>query len=72
LDIAAWLCSLDPQQYEPGFRENAVDIETRPELTEADLEKLRILLGHRKRILRAIDTLQSAPITGPVRPRSPR
>ena len=38
-----------------------------PELTEADLEKLGVLLGDRKRILRAIATLQSAPVTGPVR-----
>jgi SAM domain (Sterile alpha motif) len=39
LDITAWLSSLGLQQYEPVFRENAVDIETLPGLTEADLEK---------------------------------
>jgi class 3 adenylate cyclase len=67
LDIRAWLSSLGLQQYEPVFRENAVDAETLPGLTEADLEKLGVLLGHRKRILSAIATLQSAPVTGPVR-----
>jgi hypothetical protein len=36
------------------FRETAVDVETLPELMEADLEKVGVLLGHRKRILRAI------------------
>jgi class 3 adenylate cyclase/tetratricopeptide (TPR) repeat protein len=71
LDIGAWLRRLGLQQYEPVFRENAVDVETLPELTEADLEKLGILLGHRKRILRAIDTLQSATVTGPARPDRP-
>jgi len=40
LDIGAWLRRLGLQQYEPVFRENAVDVETLPELTEADLEKL--------------------------------
>jgi FAD/FMN-containing dehydrogenase len=71
LDIGAWLCSLGLQQYEPVFRENAVDVETLPQLTEADLEKLGVLLGHRKRILRAVATLQSAPAAGPVRPDRP-
>ena len=50
MDIGAWLCSLGLQQYEPVFRENAVDVETLPELTEADLEKLGVLLGHRKMV----------------------
>ena len=65
MDIGAWLRSVGLQQYEPVFRENAVDVETLPELTEADLEKLGVLLGHRKRILRAVATLQSAPVAGP-------
>jgi hypothetical protein len=46
LDIGAWLRSLGLQQYEPVFRENAADVETLPELTETDLEKLGVLLGH--------------------------
>jgi class 3 adenylate cyclase/predicted ATPase len=71
LDIGAWLRSLGLQRYEAVFRENAVDVEILPELTEADLEKLGVLLGHRKRIVRAIDTLQSAPAIGPERPDRP-
>jgi len=71
LDIGAWLRSLGLQQYETVFRENAVDVETLPELTETDLEKLGVLLGHRKRILRAVATPQSAPVAGPVRPDRP-
>jgi SAM domain (Sterile alpha motif) len=40
VDVSAWLRSLDLAQYEPIFRENAIDAEILPELTEADLEKL--------------------------------
>jgi hypothetical protein len=36
------------------FRANTVDLQALPELTETDLEKLGVLLGHRKRMLRAI------------------
>ena len=61
MDIAAWLHSLGLQQYEAAFRENAIDAETLPDLTEADLERLGVLLGHRKRILRAIEELHAAP-----------
>jgi len=61
LDIGRWLRGLGLQQYEPSFHENAIDAETLPDLTEADLEKLGVLLGHRKRILRAIEDLHAAP-----------
>ncbi len=54
MDISEWLRSLDLAQYEPIFRENAIDLEIPPELTEADLEELGVVLGHRKRMLRAI------------------
>ena len=55
MDIGTWLRGLGLEQYEPVFRDNAIDLETLPDLTETDLEKLGVLLGHRKRILRAID-----------------
>ena len=61
MDIGRWLRGLGLQQYEPSFHENAIDAETLPDLTEADLEKLGVLLGHRKRILRAIEELHAAP-----------
>ena len=57
MDIAAWLQDLGLEQYEQTFRENAVDAAVLPELTDADLEKLGILLGHRKRLLKAIAAL---------------
>jgi len=54
MDIAAWLRDLGLEQYEAAFRDNAVDFEILPELTESDLAALGVLLGDRKRILRAI------------------
>ncbi len=72
MDIAEWLRGLGLWQYEAVFRDNAIDLETLPELTEADLEKLGVLLGHRKRILRAAAALGATdlPLTEAVpRPR---
>jgi hypothetical protein len=69
LDIGTWLRGLALEQYEPIFRGNAIDLETLPDLTETDLEKLGVLLGHRKRILRAIDDLCVA--TAPARASEP-
>jgi class 3 adenylate cyclase/predicted ATPase len=65
VDVSAWLRSLDLAQYEPIFRENAIDAEILPELTEADLEKLGVVLGHRKRMLRAIAALDTRPPAPP-------
>jgi class 3 adenylate cyclase len=45
-------------QYEQVFRDHAIDAEVLSELTEADLEKLSVPLGHRKRFLKAIAALR--------------
>ena len=60
MDVASWLRTLGLEQYEPVFRQNEIDHEILPELTEADLEKLGVPMGHRKRLLRAIATLSAA------------
>jgi class 3 adenylate cyclase len=60
MDVASWLRALGLEQYEPVFRQNEIDHEVLPELTEADLEKLGVPMGHRKRLLRAIATLSTA------------
>jgi class 3 adenylate cyclase/tetratricopeptide (TPR) repeat protein len=60
MNIAAWLRGLSLPQYEQVFLDNAIDAEVLAELTEADLEKLGVLLGHRKRLLRAIAALGEA------------
>ena len=43
----------------PAFEANAIDHEVLSELTEADLEKLGVLLGHRKKLGKAIAQLEA-------------
>jgi class 3 adenylate cyclase len=58
MDLGGWLRSLGLEQYEAAFRVNAIDAEVLPDLTDQDLEKLGVLLGHRRKLLRAIGNLQ--------------
>jgi class 3 adenylate cyclase/tetratricopeptide (TPR) repeat protein len=60
MDVTEWLRSLGLEQYAPVFRQNEIDHEVLPELTEADLEKLGVPMGHRKRLVRAIAALSAA------------
>jgi class 3 adenylate cyclase/predicted ATPase len=62
MDVATFLRGLGLEQYEQTFRDNAIDGEVLPDLTDADLATLGVLLGHRKRLFKAIATLQ-APAT---------
>src|SRR5271170_660923 len=57
MDVGDWLRSLGLGQYETLFRQNDIDAEVLSELTEGDLEKLGVSLGHRKRLLKAIANL---------------
>ena len=59
MDIGGWLRSLGLGQYEATFRESEIDADILLELTDQDLEKLGVPLGHRKRLLKAIGTLGS-------------
>jgi class 3 adenylate cyclase/predicted ATPase len=52
--LSAWLQELGLELYAPVFAQNDVDLEALGLLTESDLEKLGISLGHRKKLLRAI------------------
>jgi len=70
MDVGDWLRSLGLGQYEALFRENEIDAEVLPELTEADLEKIGVPLGHRKRLLKAIANLRAA--EAPAKPTIPR
>jgi hypothetical protein len=65
LDIADWLRGLSLERYTETFRANAVEIAVLPELNEADLENLGVLLGHRKMMLRAIAALGAPTLQGP-------
>ena len=57
MDISAWLHELGLERYEQAFRDNEVDFEVLPELTEADLEGLGLPLGPRRKLLKAIRVL---------------
>src|SRR3981189_2356234 len=56
-DIAEWLASLDLGEYAQRFADNAIDLSVIRDLTEQDLRELGVLLGHRRKILRAIAEL---------------
>jgi class 3 adenylate cyclase/predicted ATPase len=60
MDVGDWLRSLGLGQYEALFRASEIDADILPELTDVDLEKLGVPLGHRKRLLRAISGLAAA------------
>ena len=60
-DIAEWLASLELGEYAERFAENGVDLSVIRDLTENDLKELGVLLGHRRKMLRAIAELQDAP-----------
>jgi predicted ATPase/class 3 adenylate cyclase len=55
--IADWLKKLGMSEYTPRFVENRVDLSVLPDLTDQDLEKLGVLLGDRRKMLRAIRDL---------------
>src|SRR5215470_16939072 len=59
-DLAEWLQRYGLGQYAQAFAENHIEYAVLPDLTEDDLEKLGITLGHRKKLLRAIDALRAA------------
>jgi hypothetical protein len=53
MDLGTWLRGIGLGQYETNFRDNAIDFDILPDLSDADLEKIGLPLGHRKRILKA-------------------
>ena len=57
MEIGGWLRSLGLEQYEAAFHANAVDADVLRDLTDQDLQKLGVLLGHRHRLLQVIATL---------------
>ena len=59
MDLGLWLRTLGLEQYEAAFRENAIDVSVLPDLTDQDMEKLGVLLGHRRKLLRAIANLET-------------
>src|SRR6516162_11079079 len=52
--ITEWLASIGLSEYAQRFADNAIDLSVIRDLTEQDLKDLGVLLGHRRKILRAI------------------
>ena len=58
--VSAWLESLGLAHYREVFQQNAITWDVLPELTDDDLTSLGVLLGHRKKLLRAIARLSKS------------
>jgi hypothetical protein len=62
--IADWLKTLGMSEYEERFAENGIDISVLSDLTDQDLKDIGVLLGHRRKMLRAIGELHGT-VRGP-------
>src|SRR5215475_8991173 len=58
--IGDWLKKLGMSEYAQRFVENRIDLSVLPDLTDQDLEKMGVLLGDRRKMLRAIRDLGNA------------
>jgi class 3 adenylate cyclase/predicted ATPase len=58
--IADWLENLGMSEYAQRFAENGIDVSVLRYLTDQDLEKIGVLLGHRRKMLAAIAELVGA------------
>ena len=58
--ITEWLEKLGLSEYAQRFAENRIDFFVLPDLTDQDLEKMGVVLGDRRKILRAIAGLDDA------------
>ncbi|WJR80680.1 adenylate/guanylate cyclase domain-containing protein [Bradyrhizobium sp. NP1] len=61
--IADWLERLGLGQYAKRFADNGIDVGVLPELKDEDFDRLGVLLGHRRKMLRAIAELNQAEST---------
>src|SRR4051812_7076302 len=60
VDVGAWLRGLGLERYEQAFRDNDINAAVLPRLTADDLKDLGVtLVGHRRRLLDAIDALRA-------------
>jgi class 3 adenylate cyclase len=53
-EISDWLQQLGMSEYAQRFTENGIDVSVLRHLTDQDLEKIGVLLGHRRKMLAAI------------------
>jgi len=57
--IAEWLATIGLERYAPAFIDNDIDVAVLRYLTDADLEKIGVSRGHRRKLLAAIAELHS-------------
>ncbi len=63
--LTGWLSRIGLERYAARFELERIDLDVLPDLTEADLERLGVALGDRKRLLKAIrDRHPAAGATG--------
>ena len=63
--IADWLEKLGMSEYAQCFAESRIDFSVLPYLTDQDLKDLGVVLGDRRKILRAIAGLKSIEAVAP-------
>jgi class 3 adenylate cyclase len=63
--IADWLQKLGMSEYAQRFAENRIDFSVLPDLTDQDLKDLGVVLGDRRKILRAIVGFKSTEAVAP-------
>jgi class 3 adenylate cyclase/tetratricopeptide (TPR) repeat protein len=63
--IADWLESLGMSEYAQRFAENGIDVSVLRYLTDQDLEKIGVLLGHRRKMLAAITEMTGSASAAP-------
>jgi class 3 adenylate cyclase/tetratricopeptide (TPR) repeat protein len=69
---AEWLASIGLGEYTQRFAENGIDLSTVRDLTEQDFKDLGVLLGHRRKMLRAIAALDPEPVEPATEPKPPK
>jgi hypothetical protein len=68
MDVGEWLKGIGLGQYEATFRAHDIDVDVLPDVTEADLEKIGLPLGARKRLMKAIANLRPPESRSPPEP----
>jgi len=69
-EIGDWLEKLGMPEYTQRFVENGIDFAVLHDLTDQDLKDIGVLLGHRRKLLRAIAELKEVE-KGELKPASP-
>ena len=65
-DFELWLQSVGLERYGQVFASHDIDLAVVPDLTEQDLEKLGLSLGHRRKFMAAAAKFRAAPASSPV------